>query len=167
MRFLIIILLLVSTYVSGQRIIENKIDKFDKVRRIETDRIFVRQGLSCGLGFKLRSVDDSYYIIASGYACAVGVVGAHDQMQILLDNDSTLTVKSTGLQSYDVSGAQKSYSHQYSITKADLEALAAFKIKSVRRYFNSNYQDIDISGGSTEKLKRLSTVFLNAVNQKQ
>ena len=124
----------------------------------------VKQGLSCGLGFTIRSVDKNIFINVLGLSCAVGVIGDKEKCLLLLNNDTAVTVYSTGIQSYDTRpsqyGSSQSYNHQYSITLEDLNTLANSELTTVRRYYNNNYSDIEVPSKANKKLQKLVKVFL-------
>jgi hypothetical protein len=158
-----ILVLLLSIPGFSQTIKQDEIDKFTKQRRVETSSILLKGGLSCGLHTHLRSVDSTYFLIIGGYGCAVGVVSSQDPTIILLENDVTVNISPTGVQSYEIGDYNNSYRHQYSISLDNLKTLANHKLKSVRRYTSKGYSDIDIPEKNSSELMKLCALFLTAI----
>lgn len=152
---------------SAQKVVKNETDKFTKQHRVSTDMVVLKSGFGTFLNVRLRSVDSSYFIIVGGGGQGADVIGSDDQIIFLLDNDSTITAYSTGIQSYDVSVSSgithKKYSHQYRLTKNDILILSAHEVKSVRKYGSKYYNDIDIKGKNAGKLAELSKEFLKVI----
>src|SRR5258705_13426983 len=126
------LLLLLPIFSYSQKIRVNEIDKFTKQRRIETTVAVAKMAIGCNVGFYYRSVDTTLFINVTGSGCAVGVIGTDDPFIFLLDNDSTVTVYSKGIQDYKISydntlGTSKYYTHEYYIKKSDIEKLAVHK----------------------------------------
>jgi hypothetical protein len=82
---------------------------------------------------------------------------------LLLGNDSTIQVTSTGLQSFERNYSTKSYRHQYSISKAQLQQMAGSPLKAVRRYGVDSYVDVDIPEVNQKKAQELVKAFLKAL----
>jgi hypothetical protein len=97
----------------------------------------------------------------------VGVVGQNDKLIFLLDNEETVTVVSTEIQSYTNSKYGSYYDHQYRIVKDDIAKLADHDLKSIRRYTSKGYADLDIKEKKQQELKNLSKVFLDELNKGQ
>jgi len=164
-RFAIILLASLPIFVYSQKIRQDEIDKFTKQRRVETSYCSLKEGLGCGLYVYLRSVDTTYFLNIGGHGCAVGIIGTNDHAMFLLENDSTVYVHSTGVQSYDSGEYGKSYRHQYYITLDGLRLLANNKLKSVRRYYAENYADIDIPDKKSDALMKQCALFLTTLNK--
>jgi len=165
MKTLLLAMVLIPCMSIGQKIKKSEIDKFTKQKRVETSKEFLRDGLTNNAGVWIRSVDTACFINLTGMNWAVGVVGPDDQAVFLLDNDETVTARSTEIQSYSISKYGNYYDHQYRISKQDLEKLAAHELKSVRRYTSKGYTDLDIKDRKKEALKELSALFLAELNK--
>jgi len=162
LSFLLFIFLFTQSY--AQDIKENKFDQFTKQQRVKTKKIVLKSGLSCGINLIFRSVDSTFFVIMEGYGCAVGVVGEMDDAIFLMKNDSVIRVQSTGIQSYQIGRPNDYYTHQYRISKERIFALTQQPIKAIRRYYNSNYQDIEIPESNTKKVMTVADSFLKAVS---
>lgn len=147
----------------GQRIEKSEIDKFTKQRRIETTLVNLKNTLFEGLWIYVRSVDSSIFFILGGRGNAADVIGSEDKAIFLLDNDSTVTIKPTGIQSYDIGlgTAPNSYKHQYYISSSQLTILSRHNVKSIRKYGAGGYVDIDIPSKHQDEIRNTAVICLN------
>jgi hypothetical protein len=162
---LIIALTALTLSASAQKIKKSEIDKFTKEKRIETSDVILKLGMSQSMGARIRSVGNSYFIIFSGTGPGSGVIGSDDTMLFLLDNDSTITVKSTGIQDYQIYKYNSSYSHQYSIDPSQIQTISQHRVKSLRKYTAKGYIDFDLPEKKQGELEELCKVFLVELNK--
>jgi hypothetical protein len=161
---LFLLLLLFPAIAFSQKLKVNEIDKFTKQRRLETERVWLKNRSGDGVAVSFRSADTTCFITFYGYGRAAGVIGDGDKMIMLLDNDSTVTVYSTGIQTYDIRvGGTSTYNHQYSIEKDDLNKLSTHNVKSLRKYLSDGYVDIDIPEKHQDEIKELAILFIGAL----
>jgi hypothetical protein len=164
MKLLLLMVGLVLTAAAySQGNIKTEIDKFTKEKRVQTEDVVINLTDEARLAVQLRSVGDSCFIIFVGYGHGPEIISPSSRAMILLGNDSTIQVTSTGLQSYERNYSTKSYRHQYSISKGQLQQMAGSPLKAVRRYGVDSYVDIDISEGNRQKLQELIKEFLKAL----
>ena len=167
----IILILLISIKSIGQKITKNELDKFTNYKRIETDKVAIYGSNMSFTPNKImisyRSADKSNFIKFIGYNTAAGVIGKDDEIILLLEDGKKVILKSTGIQSYDLIGTPsvKSYSHQYSIENGDIEILSKQKVKSIRIFYDNQYEDIDIKDSLSKNILDLSKVFLNEISK--
>ena len=167
MKKIVLILLLIPSIAFCQKIKVNEVDKFIKQRRIETTSSVLKNGSNIGLSITLKAVGSNYFVLLTGHGTGAGTVGEDDQVIFLLDNDSTVTVQSIGIQSYEIIKEQNTYRHQYKISLPGLEALSKHKLKSLRKYDFKGYTNFDILSKKQDELKNLSTVFLKELEQQK
>lgn len=148
-----------------QKIKKSEVDKFTKMKRIETSQEFLRNGILETVGVSYRAADTACFINLNAVNWAVGVIGSGDKLLFLLDSDETISATSPEIQSTTYSRQGSYYSHQYRINKQDVEKLASHNLKSIRRYTSTGYIDLDIKEKKQEGLKELSTVFLEELNK--
>lgn len=165
MRLFFISLLLLPLFSIGQKIKEVEIDKFTQERRVKTSEQFVKEGMFDRVGFWYRSVGKTYFINQEASGWGVGVVGDGEKLIFLLDDNQTISVLSTGIQDYTINKYGNYYSHQYSISKDDIEKLANHNLKSIRKYTVKGYSDLDVKDKRQDELKNLSGVFLAELNK--
>jgi len=163
--FLFIALTIFSLESYSQKVIENEIDKFTKQHRVRTDRILVKGGFSTNMFIGFRSVDTTCFLIVSGNGDGADVIGDKEEIILLLDNDSTITAYSTGIQDYTIQTgvSTNTYIHQYSISVNSIRAISKSKLKSIRKYGSGHYNDFDIKGKNSGKLAEEARIFLPAI----
>lgn len=162
--FLVIFL---TAYMSAysQKIVKTEIDKSTKFKRIETNNVqFKYQMVPYNTHLiKFRSADSSYFAIFSGHGEGAVVIGSADKIILLLDNDSTVEVMSTGIQDYDFINSTKTFTHQYYISKKQLSELASHDVKSFRKYGARGYIDVEIPKKNQDVIRKTAQVFLAAL----
>jgi hypothetical protein len=163
MKYVLSLILLISIQVKSQKVIHNEIDKFTKQHRVKTDRILIKGGFTTNMYVGFRAVDSTCFLMVGGTGEGADSIGEKDMFMFLLDNDSTITCYSTGIQDYsiDVSSGitSKSYLHQYSINLDDVKQLATHNLKSIRKYGANGYVDIDVKGKNSDKLTKEAIPF--------
>jgi hypothetical protein len=160
-RFLFILFVLpLATF--AQRIEVNEVDKFTKERRVQTSYANLKIGMQAGLAASFRSVGSSYFMNIAGYGLGAGVIGSDEKAILLLDNEATVTVYSTGVQGYEVGQYQNRFDHQYRIAREDIQTLSQLNVKSIRRYTAKGYVDIDIPAKNQDEIKKMAAIFLRA-----
>ena len=168
MKKILLLFLLLPVFCIAQKIkVESEVDKFTKKIRIQTSPATIKSELSAWMEAYYRSAGDSYFITFHGAGDGVGVIGSYDKIILLLDNDSTVSLTSTGIQSYDIGYGSKSssYKHQYYVYYSDLVKISQHNLKSVRKYYSDYYADIDVKEKRKENLKLLTVAFLNELNK--
>lgn len=160
MKAIFFLFLILPFAALSQKLTVNEIDKFTKQKRLETSNVTLKAKLSEGIGVRFRTVDTSFFVILSGYGPGTGVIGADDRAIFLLDDETTVSVYSTGIQSYNINKYQDSYNHQYTIAKEDLSILSKHNVKSVRKYTSKGYADIDIPEKNQDNLKKAALLIL-------
>lgn len=138
----------------------NEIDKFTKQKRLETSEYDIVYTDQTRLAVAIRTVGNSYFIIFAGFGHGPEIIGLQGVAVLLLENDSTITLKSTGSQIYTTTYSTKSYKHQYYLTSDDLKKISANKCVSVRRYGLDGYVDIDIPVDRQERIKEAAALIL-------
>lgn len=160
----IILLLLFPVNVYSQKI-KTEIDKFTNEKRIETGWSSIRPTLSAPLSIKIRSVGkESVFITLAGANYGANVIGNDATAMFLLDDKTTITITSTGIQDYEIGEYGKSYQHQYRITVSDLKLLSVHIITSIRKSDSETYHDFDIEKKNGEKFRQLVIKFLKEFN---
>ena len=155
----------------GQKIKESTYDKFLKKYRIATTDVTIDMKFSSVLTVSIRSVDTSIFIKFSGRGYSVGVVGAQDFAIFLFTNDSTLELKSKGLQTYErnggVNGTDIVFYYEYCAKLSDIEKLSNSTTASIRIYSDQHYSDIEIKPKKSELINKLCQLFIREYNKIQ
>jgi hypothetical protein len=161
MKHALMLALLLPLFGYAQKLKVNEVDKFTKQKRLETSNATLKAKLAEGIGVSFRCVDSSLYVVLAGYGPGTGVVGEDDKAIFLLDDETTVTVYSTGLQSYTINKYQNVYNHQYRLTIADLQTLSKKNLKSIRKYTSKGYADIDIPEKNSDEVSKIAALILN------
>jgi hypothetical protein len=163
MKQIFFILLALPFIAFPQKIKVSEYDQFLKQRRIETSTSILKSTVSTGLSICFKSMGNTYTVLLSGHGAAASTIGLDDQTIFLLDNDSTVIIKPTGVQAYDIGVGDKknTYRHEYYISLGGLEALSRHNVKGIRKYIFQGHVNIDLAQKNRDLVKKLSTVFLN------
>lgn len=165
MKQFIIILLFFPLATGAQKLKFNEYDKYLKQRRVESFPVKLKSTPEIKMDISLRYVGTSFFVQLTGSGIGANVVGVNDQVIFLLDNDSTVTVKSPAVQAYDYSQAVSTYTHEYVLSFEDLENLSRHNLQALRKYSVENYDDIYIEKENADKLKELSAVFIDELKK--
>ena len=157
----LLFLLLLPLSLTAQKVKINEYDKYVKQRRIELEPMPIYQTAKAKVSVALTGTGTDYFITIGGYGWGVATISFENQAILLLANDSTVTIKSTGTQMYDISGPYPSYKHRYTISLSDIEKLARYTLVGIRKYNIQDFADLTVPEAMGANLKRLSTVFIN------
>ena len=167
LKNLALLILLSPLAAFSQKIKLNEVDKFIKQRRIETTSSTVKTAADIDLAISFKSVGPAFYTLLNGTGLGAGTIGLDDQAIFLLDNDSTVIVRSTGVQSFEYVNNKNQFKHQYSISLQDIEALSRRKIKSIRKYDYKGFVDIAVAAKHADNIKKLSSLFVNELKKEK
>ena len=115
--------------------------------------------------FSLGAVGPSVFIRLAGTGAGTNIVNVGDKLIFYLDNDSTVTVQSSKLQTYDVEEITSSYNHFYNLATNDLVRLSNHNLKKLRKYHADGYDDINITNQNGRKVKSYSAFFVGELKK--
>ena len=165
-KLLLLLLILAGVNAYSQKIKEDAVDKFTKKRVIETSIVPIRPTLSSPLSASIRSNGSSVFLTLWGSNSGATVIGTDDPAVFLFENDSTMKLFPTHIQSYEISSVSgNSFKHQYFVNIEELSRLKSNKVKSIRKYGTEYYTDFDIPGKNQGKLSELADLFLKTFNK--
>jgi hypothetical protein len=160
-KLITLILIIYCIQGSGQKIIKNEVDKFSKQKRVETSEVWLSNKLHNRLNVHLRSVGEYNYALFYADGKGAGIINEQYPLIFLLENDSTIKIHPTGLQSYEFGSSQNYYkNHQYNISDDNLNSLSKQTVKSVRVYTSEGYCDYDVKEKDAGKFKDLISLFI-------
>jgi len=168
MRYTLLLLIIFSACTANaQKFEKNETDKFTNAKRLTTSNVRLKTGM---LAFLTTYTEDEftfYYITLFGSVPEARVIGTDERVIFLLDNDSTVTGYSTGIQSYDIGMGThgKMYRHQYKLQESDIKLLAEHDIKSIRKYGGDIYADVDIPEKNQGDIKKLAKMVLQELSK--
>lgn len=160
MRILFTALLFSPLFLSAQKLKGISYNK-SKQKVIETFALSVKESKSSVMTLKLKSVGPALFAFFSGYGLGVSNISDQDKVVLDLENDSSVSLKSTGRQTYLFGDkGLNSYKHQYFINRPSLEMLSQYKLKGIRKYAGDDYTYISVAPRFQERTKRLSKLFV-------
>ncbi len=101
----------------------------------------------------------------SGSGAGTNIVNVGDKLTFYLENDSTLTLQSPKLQTYDVEEITSTYDHTYNLSHEALVRLSKNNLKRVRKYHADGYDDVGISNQNGRQVKNFSSFFLEEMKK--
>lgn len=148
----LLIAMTLSLSVFAQKIKKNEVDKFNGLRRIETDYVTLSMTFTTAVDMKIRSADTSIFLFVRG---ADGVIADKGELTFLLTDDSKVVAVSTGIQSGTLDGG-----FQYRITSEAASILSRVQITDVRISKSGTYDDRKVQSTYRPYLVKLFKVFL-------
>ncbi|MDQ6609398.1 MAG: energy transducer TonB [Bacteroidota bacterium] len=165
MKFCTILLFVFPLFCFSQNVRVNVYDKFIKKQRIELEPVTIPLPGHGKLNISFTSIASTLYVQLSGSGWGASTIDEGNDLVFLFSNDSTVTAKSTGLQSFEPGKLQSTYSHQYLITKNGVEALSHFDLIGLRKYSFKDFTDISIPRINIPKIQKLSSLFLDELKK--
>lgn len=158
-------LFFISAVAQGQKLKQSDYDGAKKQWRIETFPVNLKTASGVKMDVALGSTEAAPLVLQlTGSGLGASTVIAGDKAILLLDDDSTVTVRSATVQ--DVARGSNTYSHEYVLKPADLEVLSRHNLQGVRKYSTEGYDDVYIEAENAGKLKELSSLFLKELRNK-
>ncbi len=148
-----------------QKLKINEYDKFVKQRRVEVEPLSVLSAGKANVSMSFAATGPSLHFVLSGTGWGASTIDAGNEVIFLFANDSTLTVKSTGLQTCEITAAGSSYKHKYFIGVEDLKVLSQFDLIGIRKYGFRDYNDLLVSKPQAGKIKSLSALFMEELRK--
>lgn len=144
----------------SQDIKTNEYDKFLKKQRIEMATVPLSGlGAKNKLSFDFSAIGSSFFVTLNGSGWGASTVDAGNELILLFANDSTATLHSTSLQSFEPGEAFNAYSHRYVVSANDLLSLSKYPLSGIRKYSFSSFTDLAVPKENSEKIKRASAMF--------
>jgi|GEM_PF-474496 len=162
MKPFFIFLILTPALNFAQKIKVNEYDRFIKQNRIESEPLPVLSSDNAKVFLTFNALGSGLYLEVSGYGWGNSAVDEGQEMIFLFSNDSTVMVKSTALQTFEVlsSTFHSTYKHTYFIKVSDIKTLSENDLVGIRKYGLADYKDLKVSPENALKLKRSSALFL-------
>lgn len=161
-----VVLLLFPLSGFAQKIIIDEEDSVLNQRKIELEPLKLVATSGTKMNLSLGTVGPSIYLRLSGSGKGANIVNIGDKVIFRLDNDSTVSVQSSSLQTYDVEGITSIYNHTYNLSFADLAKLSQHNLKRVRKYHAEEFDDITISNQNGRQVKNFSRFLLDELKKR-
>jgi TonB family protein len=137
----------------------NVYDKFIKKHRIELEPVVIYSSPNAKLALSFSSVASTLYVQVSGSGWGASIIDDGNELIFLFSNDSTVTVKSTSMQTFEAGIPKSTYKHQYLISFGDLQALSQYELIGIRKYSFKEFADIAIQKENKIKVQKLTALF--------
>ncbi|MDB5207583.1 MAG: TonB family protein [Flavisolibacter sp.] len=165
MKVFVFILLLFSLDSASQKLKTNGYDKYLRKWRIETYPVNLKSTPDIKMDISFASADTAFFLQLMGSGIGTNTVDKNSEVVFLLDNDSTVTVKSSSLQSIDYGNISPAYRHEYLISFSDIESLGQHNLQALRKYSIGGFDDIYIEKKNEVKLRALANFFITELKK--
>jgi TonB family protein len=165
MRQLLILLLLLPIAGEAQKLRQIDLDAGTGKQKLESFPVTIKTASDIRMDVSLSATDSAFFLQLAGTGVGASTVNIDDQVIFLLDNDSTVTIKSAALQDFENNPPVASYRHIYPISQEDLEYLSQHNIQGVRKYSVKGFDDIFPDDSNAANLKSLSAFFLQELDK--
>src|SRR5690242_17206026 len=132
MKLLFALVWMVPFFSYAQKLKVNEYDKFIKQRRIEVEPMPIFANDKANLSLSYLATGTSLFTSLNGLGWGATTVDADNEVIFLFSNDSTVTIKSTSLQTSQVTSDGIAYKHLYKMTVPDIENLSRYQIVGLR-----------------------------------
>ena len=154
------LLLLFPISSGAQKILIAEANTDNNKRKIEISPLKLVSTSKTQMSLSLGTIGPSIYLRLSGSGTGTNIVNVGDKVIFHLDNDSTVTVQSSVLQTYDVEGITSTYQHSYNLNYSDLAKFSRHSLKRLRKYHADGFDDINIPNQSGKQLKSFSSLLI-------
>jgi hypothetical protein len=165
MKCKLLLLFFLPLYCFSQKIAINEYDKFIKKQRIEAEPVVIHSSEKGQISLSLSSLANTFYLKLSGFGWGASTIDVNNELILLFSNDSTVTCRSTGLQTFEPGLTKSTYKHQYFISPEDVQMLTRNKLIGLRKYLFKDFIDLNITTEATDKIRKLSILFLDELQK--
>lgn len=117
------------------------------------------------LSFDFSAIGSSMFLNLNGSGWGASTVDAGNELILLFSNDSTVTLRSPSLQSFESGEVANKYSHRYVLTTSDLLALSNYVLTGLRKYSFNSFADLRVARENGERLRKLSLRFASELKK--
>ena len=162
----IFVLLVFLPLSSGaQKILIDEKNTDPNKRKIEISPLRLVSTSKTKMSLSLGTVGPSIYLRLSGSGTGTNIVNVGDKVIFHLDNDSTVTVQSSVLQTYDVEEITSTYQHRYNLSYADLAKFSRHNLKRLTKYHADGFDEFDIPNQSGRQIKNFSSLLIDELKK--
>lgn len=149
----------------SQSVKVNLYDNFIKKHRIELAPVTIHSSSNTKLAVSFSSTEASLFLQTSGSGWGATTIDDGNEMIFLFTNDSTVTLKSAGLQTFEPGLNRSTYKHQYVLNFEDLKAFSTYELAGIRKYSFKDFADIQIQKEHRGKLQKSGLVFMGELTK--
>lgn len=165
MKRTVLLLMLLPLLSLAQKVKINEYDKFIRQRRIEMEPIPVLASSNASISLTYNCIGSTFYVLLSGHGWGVSSVSPENELIFLLANDSTVKVRSTGVQMYEIGMPHNTFRHKYFISLADLETLSRHDVMGIRKYAVQDFAEMKVASQYAAPVKKLSSMFIQELKK--
>ena len=165
MKQVFVFLLLLPVNARAQKILINETNQEANKRKIEISPLRLVSTSKTKMSISLGTVGPSIYLRMSGSGAGTNIINVGDKVIFHLDNDSTVTVQSAVLQTYEVEEVTTTYQHSYNLSYSDLAKFSRHNLKRLRKYHADGFDDINIPNQSGKQLKNFSGLLIDELKK--
>ncbi len=166
LRSSLLLFAVLPVMATAQKLKRSELDKSTSQWRMESFPAVLKATGDAKLSVVVQSADTAISLQLSGSGKGTNTVDEGSQLDLLLDNDSTVVAVSPSVQSLDYGQTLATYRHNYRTSPDVLEQLATYNIRAIRKYSIGGYDDIFIDRKNAANLKETAAVFLTAWKEK-
>ncbi|MBK8442690.1 MAG: hypothetical protein IPL35_04385 [Sphingobacteriales bacterium] len=161
-----IVAALIPWIVAYSQIKVSEKDRFTNQYRILTNDAKLLWKLNDWMKISYRSIDTTIFFQVYGGGNSCGVLSNDDILLLLLEDNTTVKIKSKGIQGYHFNKFNGYYCHEYYINYKDVKRLSTTTIRAVRTYISSlHYVDNEVKLKHSKKVNQLSFEFLTELDK--
>lgn len=134
-------------------------------RNLETPAVPLVAEAENRMDAAFRSEGKAFFLRITGTGAAAHTINTGESLIFLLQNDSTVTVKSTAVQGYDDLDTKRSYQHVYAVLPPDLEMLQRSPVQALRKYSVIGYDDFLLDATAAANFQSLTARFLQMLDR--
>ena len=165
MKFSLLLALLIPSAIFAQKIKVSEYDKFIRQTRIEAEPVTLLSTEKSNVAFTLSSTGNNLYVVLSGYGWGASAVDADQQAIFLFSNDSTVSLRSVGLQSYELGPVRNTYTHKYVLPMSAVEALGQYELVGIRKYNMNDFSDMKVAHETAARIRKSSALFMDELKK--
>jgi TonB family protein len=160
-----VLLIFLPISSEAQKILIDEKNTAPNKRKIEISPLRLVSTSKTKMSLSLGTVGPSIYLRLSGSGTGTNIVNVGDKVIFHLDNDSTITVQSSVLQTYDVEEITSTYQHSYNLSYADLAKFSRHNLKRLRKYHADGFDEFDIPNQSGRQVKNFSSLLIDELKK--
>ncbi|HEV7329995.1 MAG TPA: energy transducer TonB [Flavisolibacter sp.] len=166
MRRWLLVLLALPQFAAGQESLRTA-SALPIPKRLETQSISLKAEAGNRMNANFHAEGKSFFLRLSGTGISAHTINTEDPVIFLLQNDSTVTLKSTAVQGFDDMDTERSYKHEYVVQQQDLEMLSRSNVQAVRKYSVIGFDDFYLDATAAANLRSLSIGFLQTLDKER
>lgn len=162
----VFVILVLSPISSGAQkiLIDEKNIDLNK-RKIEISPLKLVATAKNKMNLSFGTVGPSIYLRLSGSGAGTNIVNVGDKVIFHMENDSTVMIQSSVLQTYDVQDVTSTYEHSYNLSYADLAKFSSNNLIRLRKYHADGFNDFNIPNEIGRQVKNFSTLLIEELRK--